>query len=445
MPGRPRRQRTLGVWTNGLRVGRWSVGSTGGHSLAYERDWIDSPQGRPLSLSLPFTPGGRALRGAKVQSFFEHLLPAAPLARQRLQAFAGAASPEAFSLLAVLGRDCAGAVQLLPDDAEPGDAQRVDGEPLPDRDLVRLLDALAAEPGTAPPADLPVPAVALSGTGAKTALLWHDGRWCLPGRGTQGATPSTHILKLPLGAKPGGAPAHNTSLENEWLCVRLFTEFGFELPVLRIDTIGAHKVLVAERTDRRWVDGRWWARLPGEDLAQATGTPPHQVAESAGGPGLARLLELLRGSDEAARDRERLLVATVLMWMLAVPDVSARRFRLRLLPAGHFALAPLSGVMSAWPVMGRHPSPQSLARLSFGLSPDGQTAGHAAITRQAWLQAAQRHALGASFDAVLSGLAAWSERAIERVSADLPERFPGSVSGPVFEGLRRCARMLGAG
>jgi serine/threonine-protein kinase HipA len=441
MVGRPRLQRSLGVWTNGHRVGRWSVGSQGGHSLTYERDWIESPQGRPLSLSLPFTAAGKPQRGARVQWYFEHLLPTAPAARQRLQALCGVASPAAFDLLAVLGRDCAGAVQLLPDDAEPGDAQRVAGEPLDERDLQRLFDALAAEPGTAADAGVRVPPVALAGARAKTALLWHRGRWCMP----EGATPSTHILKLPLGARAGAAPAYNTSLENEWLCVRLLAEFGFELPVLRIDTVGAHKLLVIERTDRRWVDERWWARLPGEDLAQATGTPPHQVAESAGGPGLARLLELLRRSDEAAHDRERLLAAAVLMWMLAVPDVSAKRFRLRLLPAGHCVLDALTGVMSAWPLVGRQPSPASLRRLPVGLSPDGQAIGHDGVTLQAWQRAARRHALGAGFDAVLSGLAAWAERAVERVSAELPERFPTSVSGPIFDGLRRCARVLASG
>jgi serine/threonine-protein kinase HipA len=250
---------------------------------------------------------------------------------------------------------------------------------------------------------------------------------------------------LNAGAQPGGAPAFNTSLENEWLCVRLLAAFGFELPALQIETVGAHKLLVTERSDRRWIDGRWWARLPCEDMAQATGTPAHQVAESAGGPGLARLLELLRGSDEAARDRERLLAATVVMWMLAVPDMGAQRFRLRLLPGGHFVLGPLSGVMSAWPLLGRHPSPASLKRLSLGLSPDGKAMAHDAVTRQAWQRSAQRHALGASFDGVLDGLASWTERAIEQVSAELPERFPSSVSGPVFEGLRRCARALAAG
>jgi serine/threonine-protein kinase HipA len=331
-------------------------------------------------------------------------------------------------------------VQLLPDDAEPGDTQHVEGAPLDEPDLVRLFDALAAEPGTAPAADVRVPAVALGGVQAKTALLWHHGRWCLPFSGT----PSTHILKLPLGAKAGSTSAFNTSLENEWLCGRLFAEFGFELPSMHIDTVGAHKVLVTARTDRRWVDERWWARLPGEDMAQATGTPPHQVAESAGGPGLVRLLELLRGSDEAVQDRERLLAASVLMWMLAAPDVSAKRFRLRLLPAGYFVLAPLSGVMSAWPVVGRHPSSASLKRLPLGLSPDGKPSSHDGVTRQSWQRAAQRCALGSSFDAVLSGLAAWAERAIERVSAELPDRFPSSVSGPVFDGLRRCARLLAA-
>lgn len=440
MAGRPRLQRALAVWTNGHRVGRWSVGSQGGHSLTYERAWIESAQGRPLSLSLPFG-ASAAQRGARVQSFFDHLLPAAPLARQRLQTLHRVATPETFDLLSVLGRDCAGAVQLLADDADPGAVQRVDGEPLSERELVDLLDALAAEPGTAPPVGLKLPRAALAGVQAKTALLWHGGRWCMP----QGSTPSTHILKLPLGAKPGGAAGFQTSLHNEWLCVRLLAAFGIEVAAMRIEAVGAHQVLAVERSDRRWVDARWWARLPGEDLCQASATPVHQAGEGAGGPGLKRLLELLRGSDRAAQDRERLLAATVLMWMLAVPDVSAKRFALRLLPAGHFVLAPLSGVMSAWPVLGRQPSAASLRRLTFGLSPDGMPTSHHDITRTAWQRAAQRHALGAGFDAVLDGLAAWADPAIERVAAELPDGFPPSVSASVFEGVRRSARALAAG
>lgn len=436
----PRLQRSLVVWTNGHRVARWRIAGSGSHSLTYERDGVDAAHGGPLSLSLPFSRAGRPLRGARVASFFDHLLPAGPAARLRLQALFGVPSLDTFDLLSVLGRDCAGAVQLLPEGSAPGDVQRVDAEPLDDPALSRLLDALAAAPGTPAARDVRLPVVALGGERAKTALSWQHGQWCLPAAGT----PTTHIIKLPLGAQPGGAAAFNTSLENEWLCVRLLAAFGFDLPPTRVDTLGAHKVLVVERSDRRRVDQGGWARLPFEDLCQATATPLHQTTEATGGPGLRRLLELLRGSDAAAQDRERLLAATVVMWMLAVPDVGAKRFALRLLPAGHFVLAPLSGVMSAWPLLGRQPSVASLRRLPFGLSTDGVPMGHHEITRAAWQRAARRHALGAGFDAVLDGLAAWAEPAIERASAELPDGFPTSVSGAVFEGVRRSARVLAA-
>lgn len=171
-------------------------------------------------------------------------------------------------------------MQLLPPDADPGDPLRVEGEPLPERDAVRILDACAAPPGASLGSDVKLARVVLAGTQAKTGWLHHGGHWCRP----LGATPSTHILKLPLGALPGGAPAVSTSLENEWLCGQLLRAFGFEAAALHIEVIGPHKVLVIERIDRRWLDDRWWARLPLEDSCQASGTPPRRCAESASGP-----------------------------------------------------------------------------------------------------------------------------------------------------------------
>ena len=37
--------------------------------------------------------------------------------------------------------------------------------------------------------------ISLAGAQEKTALLWHNGGWMRP----HGSTPTTHILKLPLG------------------------------------------------------------------------------------------------------------------------------------------------------------------------------------------------------------------------------------------------------
>jgi len=422
---------------NGQRVGRWTLGAQGLQSFDYDSAWPASPHARALSLSLPLGQT-RPFRGGRVQAYFDNLLPTAALPRQRLQSWFGAASAHSFDLLAAAGADCAGAVQLLPPDANPGDPLRVDGEPLSERELVRLLDACAAPPGAVQATGVAAPRVVLAGTQAKTGLLRHAGRWCRP----LGATPTTHILKLPLGALPGGVPAISTSLENEWLCVRLLQAYGFEAAASRIEAIGPHKVLVVDRIDRRWLDDRWWARLPMEDFCQATGTPPQQAAEAAGGPGVARMLDLLRGSERATTDRERLLAALVVLWLLAAPDLSGKRFAIHLHRGSRFALAPLSGAMSAWPLLGRSPSTMSLKRLHWTLSPAGERLAHHQVTRQLWLQAARRHAVGAGFGAVLDGLADWTVRAIETAATALPEGFPPSVSEPIFEGLRRGARAL---
>ena len=437
MAGRPSRQRSLDVWMNGLRVGRWSVSAQGLHAFAYDPGWPASPEARPLSLSLPVGQA-KPLRGERVAAFFDHLLPTAALPRQRLQAWWGAATADAFDLLAAVGRDCAGAVQLLAPGREADDPMRVEVEPLSERDLVRLLDACAAPAGTPLPSDVKPPRAVLAGSRPKTALLRHDARWCRP----LGTTPSSHILKLPLGAAPGGAPSISTSLENEWLCGHLLRAFGFEVAAARIETIGPHKVLVSERIDRRWLDDRWWARLPLESFCQASGTPARHCAERDGGPGVREMLDMLRGSEDAATDRERMLAALVVMWLLAVPELSSRRFTIRLLAGGRFALAPLTGVMSTWPLLGRSPGAASLKRLPWTLSPAGESLAHHQVTRAHWLQAARRHAVGAGFDAVLSGLSQWAGRAIDSVAARLPAGFPTSVSEPVFEGVRRGAKLL---
>ncbi len=433
MAGRPSQRRELAVWLNDQRVGRWSISPAGGQAFAYEASWLGAAQSRPLSLSLPLVRGTRPSRGAAVESFFDGLLPASPLARLRLQRQGACASASTFDLLSHWGADCFGAVSLHEPTAEPADVTRVTAEPLDEAAVAKLLDDCCASP------DAPLgPGIArvravLPGSQPKLALLWHGDRWCRP----LGSTPTTHVLKLPLGAATGSAAAHHTSLANEWLCGRLLAAFGFDAVPARLETVGGHRVLVSERFDRRWVDAHWWARLPAESLAQALGG-------RAGGPDLAAMLGLLRGAEQAARDRERLFMAQLLFWMLAAVDRSARHIAVLLKPGGHCALAPLCGVMSAWPLVGRSPSAASLERLRFAQPPAGAgtPAVYAGLTRAVWLQAARAHALGRDIAAVIDGLAAWTERAVDTVAAELPPGFPSSVSEPVFAGLRRSARQL---
>ncbi len=101
------------IWMNGLRVGTWTQ-ARGMDILHYDPSWVESVAGRALSLSLPFTPGNIAHRGEVVANFFDNLLPDSDGIRARIRSKFSTASTGVFDLLTAIGRDCVGAVQLLP-------------------------------------------------------------------------------------------------------------------------------------------------------------------------------------------------------------------------------------------------------------------------------------------------------------------------------------------
>jgi serine/threonine-protein kinase HipA len=105
---------SLAVWMNGERVGLWSAPPGRPQTFRYDDDWLGGESRRVLSLSLPFTLGNEPLRGAAVANYFENLLPDNDQIRRRIQTRFSAESGSAFDLLGEIGRDCVGAVQLLP-------------------------------------------------------------------------------------------------------------------------------------------------------------------------------------------------------------------------------------------------------------------------------------------------------------------------------------------
>src|SRR5689334_260780 len=98
--------------------------------LSYDPSWIGSPEGRPLSLSLPINLDGQPLKGDKIGFFFDNLLPDSEAIRQRVAARFGTPGRDAFDLLEAVGRDCVGAVQLLPEGKEPEGVFDIQVEPL---------------------------------------------------------------------------------------------------------------------------------------------------------------------------------------------------------------------------------------------------------------------------------------------------------------------------
>lgn len=442
--GRPAQARSLAVWMNGERVGTWSMPRRGAQVLTYDDTWLNSSRFRPLSLSLPAALGATVLTGNAVESWFDNLLPDSEAIRRRAQARFQAASISAFDLLAAVGRDCAGAVQLLPPDQEPIGIHSIDARPLSDQEIGQRLRAVTAAPapGSLGPESDEL-RLSVAGAQEKTAFLWHNDQWCLP----LGSTPTTHIFKLPMGIIGEGQIDFSSSVENEWLCSRLLMAYGLPVASTQMARFNGERCLIVQRFDRRLhSSGAYWLRLPTEDCCQATSTPAASKYESSGGPGMVAIAELLAQSS-ARSDLATFFKAQVLFWMLRAIDGHAKNFSLFLNPGGRFRLTPLYDVLSAWPVIGRRSGQWPQQKLKMAMAWLGDKDRYykpLEITGRRMLLTAKRLGL-ADAEAILAELIAQTPAVVRALHSQLPAGFPQAVADPVLSGLQSSASQLQRG
>jgi serine/threonine-protein kinase HipA len=355
---------------NGLKVGVWAQGGRGADTFQYDSDWTASQEARVLSLSLPFLPGNLPHRGEVVTNFFDNLLPDSDGIRRRLRSKFATDSAGAFDLLAAIGRDCIGAVQLLPESEVPSRIGKIAAEPLTEAEVEQVINATLSGARVLGQANEDEFRISIAGAQEKTALLFHRGRWCCP----IGSTPTTHILKLPLGLVGNMQADMKDSVENEWLCSRILQHFGAEVASSKMVTFGARKVLAIERFDRALQAGGWIARLPQEDFCQALGLPSSLKYESDGGPGMRDILRILDGSSKAIADKRAFVRAQILFWMLAATDGHAKNFSLFHERGGTYRLTPLYDVLSAWPILGRGPNTLDGHKVKLAMAVRGKNA-----------------------------------------------------------------------
>jgi serine/threonine-protein kinase HipA len=447
--GRRSHTRTLGLWMNGALVGTWSLAPNAPDTLQYDLAWTQSQQGRPLSLSLPFMPGNAPHRGEKVRAYFENLLPDSKDIRERMARRFNTGSTDAFELLAQTGRDCVGALEILPQDQVSTGTPRLQAEPLSETQVAQVLrgtPTLDAMGWADHDDDF---RISIAGAQEKTALLHWAGQWCLP----RGSTPTTHIFKLPLGLIGGMKLDMRDSVENEWLCSMILKEFG--LPVAECQPMQFEdiKVLVVKRFDRTWWAGNpagdsRLIRLPQEDLCQATGVHPEAKYEADGGPGMDRIFGVLDGSINREQDRRDFFKAQLLFWMLCATDGHAKNFSLFLRPGGRYQLTPLYDVLSAYPVLGEGPSRISPFKAKTAMAVRSKNAHWRMrdIQRRHWLALGSRHGVvtedGRPVQFLIDAIAARTPQAVAAVRARLPEGFSMEVADSIFGGLQDAANQL---
>lgn len=424
---------------NGSYLGRWTISPGGEHRLYYAQSWLESPESRPLSLALPLQPANLHYKGPIVENFFNNLLPDSYNIRQRIQRRFGTASQLAFDLLSETGRDCIGAIQILPEGQVPASVQAITGKPLDDEGVEDILRRTTEVDlfRTGSSDDF---RISLAGAQEKNALLFHNGTWLKP----TGSTPSTHIFKLPIGDI--GFADLSTSVENEWLCMQILNRFGIKTADYRMGQFGDIKVLIVERFDRRLSDDRKWIiRLPQEDFCQATGTPSGLKYESDGGPGMKTILDILRYSNNNTNDRRNFLKTQILFWLLAAPDGHAKNFSIHLYPKGSFQLTPLYDVLSAYPIMGKgrgliYPGDLKMAMAVMGKN---RHYNWQKIRRDHWLSSGTAAGIDAqTVNRIFQELIESAPGVIENVQSALPPGFPESLAASILGGLKAAVERL---
>lgn len=432
---------------NGQRVGTWTV-DRGSHRFTYDASWLASPQRRALSLSLPITPA-REVRGAAVANWFDNLLPDNERIRERLGRRFGTRSNDAFALLQAVGRDCVGAVQLLPEGSEPEGWDRIDSEAMSERQVAQLLRAVPSDAvlGQRGPHDDEAFRISIAGAQEKTALLFRNGRWHRP----HGATPTTHILKLPLGLVGGSRRVDlSDSVANEWLCARILHHLGLPVAPAEVWRFEDQQVLAVTRFDRAWQKrpgggGEWIARLPQEDLCQALGVAPERKYEKDGGPGMADCLRVLAGG-EGEGDRELFALAQLAFWLLAATDGHAKNFSVFLQPGDRWLMTPLYDVISIFPYLGDGANRIRWRSATLAMALRSQDVHYhlQGIQARHWHGLAMRCGGARVWERMLALVERVAPMSA-RVASELPQDFPRRLWAAIARGMREQAGRFRAG
>ncbi|MGE5282711.1 MAG: type II toxin-antitoxin system HipA family toxin, partial [Chloroflexota bacterium] len=300
--------------------------------FTYDPAWVQSA-GAPLSLGLPVREDG--YDDFECAPFFAGLLPEGEFLKAIARAF-GVSAGNAFSVLAEIGGECAGAVSLVSPGETPPFAAPTSPSWLAEAELGELLAELPKRPLLIGLDDEDEGIrLSLAGARDKLPVIARDSQLGI----TRGHPPSTHIVKAPIVDVEG-------MVVNEAFCMTFASELGLDAAEALPIRVGDHEALLVTRYDRVR-DGESVHRIHQEDLCQALSCMPGQKYESEGGPGVAPCAELLRVHSTApAVDLLAFFDALIFNLLIGNADAHSKNYSLMLEGDRAPRLAPLYDLLS---------------------------------------------------------------------------------------------------
>lgn len=416
---------------NNVFVGQLTKQPNGALNFTYESIWINNAQSIPLSLSLPLTT--KIYSGDIVINYFDNLLPDHEGVRKVLAQRMSVPTQEVYDLLSAIGRDCIGAVQLIPSDEKVTSNLSIKTNRISNLKIAKILKNLKNFPlGTHPDESF---RISIAGAQEKTAFLKINKQWHIP----QGTTPSSHIFKTQMGIIQHGLDM-SQSVENEWLCLKICKAFG--LPVANAEILNFNGVhaLVVERFDRAFTKDKI-LRYAQEDFCQVFGVPSHQKYENEGGPGITDIMEVLTKSDNPLIDKAIFMKSQILYSLLAAIDGHAKNFSVFLSPEG-IRLTPLYDVMSAYPLIDKKQLRYDKVKFAMAVG-DNRHYKLKEIRRRHWLQTAKKSKFSVTkTNQIIDELIESTPQIIKDIQKSLTKKFPSNIANPILKGLQEAAIQL---
>lgn len=423
--------KTLNIFLNTAFIGQLKKFASGEITFKYDDDWIEN--GFEISKSLPLQED--KYKGELVSRYFDNLLPDNDAIKRLVATKFGAESTRAFDLLSVIGKDCVGALSFLPEKEDYPCEFEMNYSPISDEEIEKRLKLLGStNPLGMAEGDF---RISIAGAQEKTAFLNVNGNWQEP----HGLTPTTHILKIPIGAL-GMDVNFNDSIDNEWASLFLMKKMGLPVCNAKISQFGDQRALVIERFDRKWkkYNGREiLLRIPQEDMCQALNVSPFKKYQSEGGPGIIEISRFLMASKNT-NDRINFFKAIIVFDLLYAIDGHGKNFSIFLEEDG-LRLTPFYDVMSGYFLYKRERMQLGKLKLAMKVGNSGYYA-FKRISRRHYAETAKKCAINEEiFETIMTELK-HSYESLKILEDELDPLLNRETLEIILEGMSKRARIL---